>query len=1082
MCTDHAAGRWTTFRFVINLKEQKNKYITIKEALSDYNIIFKQPQSFSFCTKQQNSFWEHLTNRSNEKDAALPTLPWSMRYQLDACISQGILLEENISAEFIEALLRMPEREAVLRLEYAATKKERLFDPAAILSLHVPYRSLSSSRIPQHCVLSRSVTVTPTTIYVSTPTVEMSNRILRQYREHADRFLRVRFTDEKLEGRIHSTDDDSQNSVFTRVHKCLINGITIGGRHYEFLATGNSQFREHGAYFFASDPGVITAADIRSMMGDFSKIKTVAKWSSRLGQCFSTTRAIRGTKVKIVEIKDITHNGYTFSDGVGKISPVVASIIASEMGISSKSDQPPSVYQIRLGGIKGVLAAWPDAKGHEVHIRPSQYKFAALHEGLEVIRYSSFTSVVLNRQLIAVLRALNVKDNVFIRKMTQELQELARAMVDEEVALQKLQHRIDFNQMTLTLAECVLGGFLRTRDPFVLSCLHLWRVWYHKALKEKAGLTISEGALVLGCVDETNLLRGHDFDLDLTKFPTRAQKIQALPQIFIQVDPLQTGEHKVIEGVCVVGRNPSLHPGDLRVVNAVNIPELHHLRDVVVFSQQGYRDIPSMCSGGDLDGDDFLVIWDEQLIPPDSDWNETPMDFSGPEPVKMKRNVDIHDVVPFFVTFMKTDKLRSIATAHLANADRFDDGIRSKRCLELAELHSIAVDYPKSGNAAPMRQELSPYKFPHFMPGKHRSADREYHSNTVLGRLCDMVKTLEFTSLINLPFDQRILDAFSDKSAITAMLDKARDVKLEYDNAVRRIMAQHAIVTEFEVWTTFVLDHARITSEYKFHEEIGRLAGALRERFRQICYDVVKEVFAIDDKTFSKNGEEVLRFVVAMYTITAEEVATWRDSQQSQGAERQSEPLISFPWLFHRELVRITRLNTKSYEVDAQVVLNTNTNRTPRPLKENVMIPALVKSAPRPPEELVLIDFSADDVPKNTDDVETATGSIKHRGDLLELFQDMSFADQSRKEEMKVDRESEEMDIEEESEESTDQDEQRSQSSGGGRAKSTKDGNNQKEVEEEKEGEEEEEDEEEVVILDEEETTPFERLQAMHNL
>jgi len=600
-------------------------------------------------------------------------------------------------------------------------------------------------------------------------------------------------------------------------------------------------------------------------------------------------------------------------------------------------------------------------------------------------------------------------------------------------------------------------------------------VWYHKALKEKAGLTIAKGAFVLGCVDETKRLRGHDFDLDLSKFATRAQKTRALPQIFIQVDRLQTGKPRVIEGVCIVGRNPSLHPGDLRVVNAVNIPELHHMRDVVVFSQQGYRDIPSMCSGGDLDGDDFVVIWDEQLIPPESDWNETPMDFSAPEPPQQKSNIKITDVVPFFVTFMKTDKLRSIATSHLANADRFDDGIRSRRCLELAELHSIAVDYPKSGIPAKMRQDLSPYKFPHFMHTKWRSADREYHSDKVLGRLYDMVKTLEFKPLINLPFDQRILSAFSDRPATIDMLNKAREIKLEYDNAIRRIMAQHDIATEFEVWTTFVLDHARITNEYSFHEEIGRLAGALRERFQDVCYSVVKDVFAIDDETFSKNGEEVLRFVVAMYTVTAEEVATWRDSHAQQGDERQAEPLISFPWLFHRELVKITRLNTKSFEVAVPIVLKNNTNRTPRPLAENTMISALVTSAPGPPEEPMLIDFSADDVPM--DDVETATGSIKHRGDLLELFQDMSFAGQSQEEGNEVSGGSEEMDLDEESgdsEETTDQDGRTSRTSEDGQQTSTGCGDGQQE-------EEEEEVQEEMVSLDEEEQTPFERLQAMHN-
>ena len=984
-------GRWTALRFNLNLVQQRPAYNTIKEALCDYNVIFSQPDSFKLQPRQDHLFWDHIGADVENDDAKKRTksqtsLSWAIRYQLDVCISQSILLEENITAEFISALRKMPEREAILRLEYAAGKKDHLFDPSSLLALYVPFRT--SVKIPPHCILSRSATVTPSTIYLSSPSVEMSNRILRQYKEHADRFLRVRFTDEKHEGRINSLDDESYNSVFTRIYHCLTNGITVGGRHYEFLAMGNSQFREHGAYFFASALGIKTAAEIRSTMGEFGHIKVVAKWASRLGQCFSTTRAIRGTKVKIVEIRDIERNGYTFTDGVGKISPQTAAIIASEVGIKSKSGEPPSVYQIRLGGIKGVLAIAPEAKNNEVHIRPSQYKFPALYKGLEVIRYSSYTSVVLNRQLITVLTAMGVRGRVFEDKMTQELKELEMALTDSTVALEKLQHRIDFNQMTLTLANAVVDGFLDTNEPFILSCMRLWRVWYHKSLKEKAGLTVTEGAFILGCVDETASLCGHE-EQRIDELRTRAEKIAALPQIFVQIDPLCTGVSQVITGVCLVARNPSLHPGDIRVVNAVDVPALHHLRDVVVFSQQGIRDIPSMCSGGDLDGDDFVVIWDEKLIPPESSWDIPAMDFKGPAPIQVNRDVEIHDVIPFFVTYMKTDKLRSIATSHLANADWLQDGIRNPRCLELAELHSIAVDYPKSGVPATMRQDLRPYKYPHFMTSRWRAADRIYHSTTVLGKLYDKVTPLKFEPLIHLPFDARILSAAA--SATTATLDAARALKVEYDNALRRIMAQHDIATEFEVWTTFVLDHARITNEYSFHEELGRLASALRDHFQEAALEAVEQTLP-DSTEMQRNGPEVRAFVAAMYRITSEEVQTWTRKQQEQGARSAEPPLISFPWLFQRELGKLAGAQDADRGTD--VMSTTADVVTPEVAKEAVCRAAAPTTAAAL-DDPMLIDFTAAapstvaTPPAEHDGVETATGSVMHRGDLLELFQGM---------------------------------------------------------------------------------------------
>jgi RNA-dependent RNA polymerase len=983
----------------------------IRESLCDHNIVFTQPEVFKLLPKKENTFWNHISETS---------VSWALRYQLDVCISQSILLEENICEDFIKALLQMPEREAVQRLEYAVAKKDRLFDPTTLLGVHVPYRSMAHTKIPAHCILSRSANITPSTIYFSSPAVEMSNRILRQYKDHADRFLRVRFSDEKHEGRIQSVDDESANAIFNRVFSCMFNGINIGGRHYEFLAMGNSQFREHGAYFFASQPGLITASQIRASMGDFSHIKVVAKWASRLGQCFSTTRAIRGTNVKIIEIDDIEREtyifvegrrkkaSYNFTDGVGKMSQEVASIVAGEMGIVSKIGEPPSVFQVRLGGIKGVLAINPGSKAHEVHIRPSQYKFPAVHEGLEIIRYSSFSSVVLNRQLITVLSALQVPPGVFLKKMREELYELQQAMSDSDIALSKLQHRIDFNQMTLTLAETVADGFLDADEPFITSCLRLWRVWYHKSLKDKAGLTIGKGAFVLGCVDETASLRGYTHKAMHDGLKTREQKTTALPQIFIQVDPLRTGAYKVIKGICLVARNPSLHPGDIRVVEAIDVPALHHLRDVVVFSQLGERDVPSMCSGGDLDGDDFVVIWDEALIPPETNWDVPAMDFTGPSPLKVNRQVEITDVIPFFVQYMKTDKLRSIAISHIANADFLVGGIRHPRCLELAELHSIAVDYPKSGVPALMKQDLRPFKYPHFMPSKFRAADRLYRSDSVLGKLYDMVDTLDFEPVHDKPFDERILNAYTDIDE--EVFAKAREIKEEYDAGVRRVMAQQEIATEFEVWTTFVLDHARIISDYKFHEEIGALASMLRERFQETVLESITELLkkAGKDTDISKDGPEVLKFVVAMYKITAEEVKKWQvqKAQIQDIKERASlvPPLISYPWLFQRELCKIASLNAKPKRVADPALRQTGKNiwksstiknawrndvkTAPTSLTSDVVMedadPTILPTPPAP----VLIDFSAED-DMEVDDIETAAGGVKHRGDMLELFQGM---------------------------------------------------------------------------------------------
>jgi len=77
--------------------------------------------------------------------------------------------------------------------------------------------------------------------------------------------------------------------------------------------------------------------------------------------------------------------------------------------------------------------------------------------------------------------------------------------------------------------------------------------------------------------------------------------------------PDNSSVRKVIFGTCIVFRNPC--SGGIRVVTAVNCPNLEHLVNVLVFPANGYRDLPNVCSGGDLGGDDFMMIWDRRLIP-----------------------------------------------------------------------------------------------------------------------------------------------------------------------------------------------------------------------------------------------------------------------------------------------------------------------------------------------------------------------------------------------------------------------------------------------------------------------------------
>lgn len=176
-------------------------------------------------------------------------------------------------------------------------------------------------------------------------------------------------------------------------------------------------------------------------------------------------------------------------------------------------------------------------------------------------------------------------------------------------------------------------------------------------------------------------------------------------EIFLQYTDPETGDIRKVEGPVAVGRSPCLHPGDMQPLTCVYKEELSHLVDVVVFANNGPRSVPSMLSGGDLDGDNYHILWEKSLLPTMP--GHPPMDYQAPDPVVLDRKVEISDIQEFFVSYIQNDKLGKIANAHVAHADRQPEGIFSPQCLELAWLHSAAVDFAKTGVPAIFPRELA---------------------------------------------------------------------------------------------------------------------------------------------------------------------------------------------------------------------------------------------------------------------------------------------------------------------------------------------------------------------------------------
>lgn len=86
------------------------------------------------------------------------------------------------------------------------------------------------------------------------------------------------------------------------------------------------------------------------------------------------------------------------------------------------------------------------------------------------------------------------------------------------------------------------------------------------------------------------------------------------------------------------------------MLEAVDIPELRHLKNVIVFPTQGPRPHPDEIAGGDLDGDQFFVSWDRELIKMQP---VEPMDYT-PTESKVPVPEDADEVVAEIKVLMNT--------------------------------------------------------------------------------------------------------------------------------------------------------------------------------------------------------------------------------------------------------------------------------------------------------------------------------------------------------------------------------------------------------------------------------------------
>ncbi|CAH1273342.1 Hypp5091 [Branchiostoma lanceolatum] len=361
-------------------------------------------------------------------------------------------------------------------------------------------------------------------------------------------------------------------------------------------------------------------------------------------------------------------------------------------------------------------------------------------------------------------------------------------------------------------------------------------------------------------------------------------------QVFVQYTKDITdkgGETKVLTGELVVARNPCVHPGDVRKLQAIDVPGLRHMVDVIVFPSKGERPHPNEMSGGDLDGDEFFVTWlpshHPGLIFPEP--NQTAMDFKA-QPKEERSKVETNDITDFIVEYIENDRLGQIAHAHLAFAHTEEKGIFSDKCLRLAEKHSDAVDFQKTGVCPSLEKDERPSVYPDFMGKKEGKTTRR--SESVLGKMYRECQTIERvcsplhknkdTGSQKIEIDPTFIHRNYEKYAVSSV--RARD---QYNDKLQDLMSQYGIATEAEaVSGCIVRMHHHMEDRYE-RFEAERIA---KDRIAHLRKQTRQEFFA------EFGGEENVDLDHCPEDVMAKASAWYHASYYKGNPNR-----LSFPWV-----------------------------------------------------------------------------------------------------------------------------------------------------------------------------------------
>jgi len=216
-------------------------------------------------------------------------------------------------------------------------------------------------------------------------------------------------------------------------------------------------------------------------------------------------------------------------------------------------------------------------------------------------------------------------------------------------------------------------------------------------------------------------------------------------------------------------------------------------------------------------------------------------------------------------------------------------GPRSEQCLILAELHSVAVDFPKTGVPAEIPKTVrvpSDVGYPDFMEKKNKT---EYKSQRVIGKLYRRILPAQYPT-VPITFDPDLqIDGHED------YLEDALVAKKDYNFHVISLLNQFGIKTEAELVSGCIIKFGKHYLKKGAFENTQRVCHAIHSLKKETRKMFEAELEGTDP---SELEEEKRKKASAWY------VCTYREDYKRKEKERAG-GLLGFPWVMVDVLVKI---------------------------------------------------------------------------------------------------------------------------------------------------------------------------------